>query len=185
MFLLSLCLIFRCVCHQQMFVQTVFICVLSTFTTHHRPVMKSWVLNIPSDRWRRILERRYNLLLICYSFTKSAVDRPWVSETDLLSVCLSSGAQHGRRGSVRGHRHRRHHVFGHFRHRGVVRLPEEPPRLRLGHHGFVGAQRRIPAGQHQDGAHRYGNGIYSCHFQLWDSYSEYGFIVVVQINFTG
>ncbi len=72
-----------------------------------------------------------------------------------VCVCVCSGAQHRRRGSVRGHHHRRHHVFGHFRHRGAVRVPEEPPRLRLGHHGLIGAQRRIPAGQHQDGAHRY------------------------------
>lgn len=62
-----------------------------------------------------------------------------------------SGAQHRRRGALRGRGHRRHHVPGHLRHRGALRLPQDAPRVRLGHHRHVGAQRRLPVGQHQDG----------------------------------
>lgn len=45
-----------------------------------------------------------------------------VQTSDWVSV-PPSGPEHRRRGAVRGHRHCRHHVPGHLRYCGPLRLP--------------------------------------------------------------
>lgn len=68
---------------------------------------------------------------------------------------VSSGPQYRRRGSVCGHRHRRHHVPGDLRGGGALHLQEEPPGLQLWHHRYLRPQRRLPAGQHQERSQRW------------------------------
>lgn len=76
-------------------------------------------------------------VVVCVWLVRHRLDLPlllgtlllWLKTSDWVSVPPPSGPEHRRRGAVRGHRHRHHHVPGHLCHRGPLRLPQDAPRL--------------------------------------------------------